>query len=257
MRQVYDATSANLWGPLFRSELYWQWLIGRKAHDQVLLAVRPGKEDAPAPRDVEAGPAPMEQAEGYAVICGSCIVEMVTVPQSSAARLHLLARACREAMDRDHNAISLYSPASDPLHELLVTAGGAWIDDAASTGPRWMMRLLSPEKWVERCYPLWRHRAQTANVPRPFDLGIVAGESTYRFTLTRRSSRLEATSVIPADRVTCDPDTLASLLTGNVAVNRAIAQGRMQVSRPELMAPLTALFPARLFWQSSLDLMRL
>jgi predicted acetyltransferase len=258
VRELYDQIAADLWGPLYRSEACWQWLIGRKAQDQVLLAVQRGKGglvttlngDGAGTEHAE------EQAAGYAVVSGSCIVEMITAPKQSAARVQLLARACREAMDRDHHSISLYTPAADPLHELLVTAGGAWID-AASNGPRWMVRLLSPERWIERCYPLWRHRARTADVPRPFELGLVTPEASYHLTITRRSSRLEQTSTPPSDQVHCDRPTFDSLLTGNLAIPQAIAQGKLRLSRPELAPPLTALFPARLFWQSPLELMRL
>jgi hypothetical protein len=198
-----------------------------------------------------------ETATGYAVVSGSSIVEMITAPNASAARVQLLARACREAMDRDHHSISLYTPAADPLHELLVTAGGAWIDDASANGPRWMMRLLSPERWIDRCYALWRHRARAADVPRPFALGVVAGDESYHFTLTRRSSRLELSNDLPADQIRCDRPTFESLLTGNLAINAAIADGRLKLSHADLATTVSALFPARLFWQSPLELIRL
>jgi hypothetical protein len=120
-----------------------------------------------------------------------------------------------------------------------------------------MVRLLSPERWIERCYPLWRHRARTADVPRPFELGLVTPEASYHLIITRRSSRLEQTATLPPDQVHCDRPVFDSLLTGNLAIPQAVAQGKLRLSRPELGAPLSALFPARLFWQSPLELMRL
>jgi predicted acetyltransferase len=258
IRELYQQVTANWWGPLFRSEDSWQWLIGRKAQDQVLLAVLSSKTAPPHGSEPEGQTSEngVEQAVGYAIVCGGCIVEMITAPGNTSARVQLLARACRDAMDRDHQSISLYTQASDPLHELLVTAGGAWIEDGASGGPRWMLKLLSPERWVERCYDLWRRRARAADVPRPFDLGMETDKRSYRFTLTRRSSRMEASEALPADRIQCDRATLDSLLTGNLAIPRAIQQGRLRLSRPDLAAPLAALFAPRLFWQSSLELMR-
>jgi hypothetical protein len=198
-----------------------------------------------------------EQVVGYAVVRGSCIIEMMVLPKCGAARVQLLARACREAMDRDHHWISLYTPAADPLHELLVMAGGAWIDDRNSAGPRWMLRLLAPEKWVERGYPLWRRRARLGSVPRPFALGLSLGEAKFLFTLTRRSSRFEQVHALPADYLEGERPTIESLLVGNLAVNEAIARGDLRLSRPELGGPVAALFSPRLFWQSPLELMRL
>jgi hypothetical protein len=262
VRQVYDQTASDLWGPLYRSEASWQWLIGRKAQDQVLLAVQRAKPTlanghAGRTENGDAAEHTEEHVVGYAVVRGSCIIEMMTLPKFGAARVQLLARACREAMDRDHQWISLYTPAADPLHELLVTAGGAWIDGRNSTGPRWMLRLLAPEKWVERCYPLWRRRARLGGVTRPFEVGLSAGEAKFLFTLTRRSSRLERVDTLPPDYLEGERPALESLLVGNLAVNRAIARGDLRLSRPELGGPVTALFSPRLFWQSPLELMRL
>ena len=254
VREIYDIAAADLWGPVYRSEPCWQWLIGRKAQDQVLLAVDNRK---PAATNGHAEGRGEEQIVGYAAVSGSCIIEMMTLPEFAAASVPLLARACRDALDRDHHSISLYTSATDPLHELLVTAGGAWIADKSSVEPRWMMKLLSPERWVERSYPLWRGRARAAGVPRPLEFGLVAGERRFRFTLTRRSSRLERTEDVPAERVECDGPTLESLLVGNLPVTAAVARGQLRLSHPEIGEALAALFPARLFWQSPLEQMRL
>ncbi|MBL9164377.1 MAG: hypothetical protein JNL18_16735 [Planctomycetaceae bacterium] len=254
VRSIYETTAAELWGPLFRSEECWQWLIGRKAQDQVLLAV---ESNGAASINGDSGLMLLGDAAGYAVVRGSCIVEMMSLPKFPAARVHMLARACRDAIDRDHHSISLYTPASDPLHELMVTAGGAWISDRKENGPRLLMRLLSPERWVERCYTLWRQRAHDAGVPRPTEIGITTTDASYRFTLTRRSARLEPMGDRPADWVECDRPTFESLLAGNLAINEAVEQKALRLSTPELKATLTALFAPRLFWQSPLEFMRL
>jgi hypothetical protein len=254
VRAVYETTAADLWGPLYRSEECWQWLIGRKAQDQVLLAV---ETNGAPPANGDSGVGLVGEAAGYAVVRGSCIVEMMTLPKFPTARVQLLARACRDAIDRDHHSISLYTPASDPLHELMVTAGGAWISDRKENGPRLLMRLLSPERWVERCYPLWRQRAHDAGVSRPTEIGIATTDASYRFTLTRRSARLEPMGDRPADWIECDRPTFESLLAGNLAINDAIEQKSLWLSKAELKSTLTALFVPRLFWQSPLEFMRL
>lgn len=254
IREIYDATAAEMWGPLLRSEASWQWLIGRKAQDQILLAVEDGNGSA---EDVDGDEAITGRVVGYAVVRGSCLIEMMTLPEFAAARTQLLARACRDAMDRDHHSISLYTPAADALHELLVTAGGAWISDAIAPAPRWLVKLLAPEKWVERFYQSWHERARSANVPRPFELGLAAGGERYRFTLTRRSSRLERTADLPEHWAECDRPNLESLLLGNLSVTAAVAKGQLRLSQANLAGALAALFPPRLFWQSPLELMRL
>ena len=223
IREVYNQTAAPLWGALVRSEAAWQWLIGRKAQDQILLAVdaKAASPDDSASDLLKAG----GRVVGYAVVRGSCIVEMMTLPDFPAAATQLLARACHDAMDRDHHSISLYTPAADPLHELLVTAGGAWISDATVGTPRWAARLLAPEKWVERFFPAWHERARSAGLERPYELGIAIGDERWQLTLTRRSSRLERVDELPSRWIECDRPMMESLLLGNVLVGAAIAHG--------------------------------
>ncbi|RIK77315.1 MAG: hypothetical protein DCC67_12840 [Planctomycetota bacterium] len=251
IQELYAVAAAALWGPVYRSEACWQWLIGRKAQDQILVAVQQGKHQKPPGHDA----AP--KAVGYAIVRGSAIIELMSLPHSSPARVQLLAAACRDAIDRGHNSIALYSPASDSLHELLVTAGGAWISDRLTRSPRWMVRLLAPQRWVERCYELWRQRAHLASVARPFEFGIADESGVYRFALTRRSARLERTTSLPADSIACARSVLDQLLIGDLAVARAVAEGRLHVSPAGLQSPLAAVFAPRLFWQSSLELLRL
>ncbi len=256
LRQIYADAVAGLWGPLYRSELCWQWLIGRKAQDQILLAV--DRPRAPAlDDDDEEGEGPEGRVVGYAVVRGSCVVEMMTLPEFASARTKLLARACRDAIDRDHHWMSLYTPAADPLHELLVTAGGAWVGDAIAGGPRWLLKLLAPEKWVERLYPVWHARARAAGITRPLELGLVAGCERWRFTLTRRSARLERVAALPTDWVEGAPWAIDSLLAGNLAIKPALADGHLRWSDAKLHAALATIFAPRLFWQSPLELMRL
>lgn len=255
IRKVYDETASELWGPLLRSETAWQWLIGRKAQDQILIAVdaRNASPDDSARDLLNAG----GRVVGYAIERGSCIVEMMSLPDFAGARTQLLARACQEAMDRDHNTISLYTHAGDPLHELLVTAGGAWRSDAVEGQPRWLIKLLAPEKWVDRFYPTWHERARAAGVARPFELGLKTNEDIYRFTLTRRSSRFERAAELPPSWVECDRATLDSLLLGNLSATTALAHHRLRLSHADLAHPISAIFAPRLFWQSALELMRL
>jgi predicted acetyltransferase len=255
IREVYDATAADLWGPMIRSEEAWQWVIGRKAQDQILIAVDiHGASPEDSARDLlNAG----GRVVGYAVVRGSLIIEMLSLPDFAGARTQLLARACQDAMDRDHQSISINTPASDPLHELLVMAGGAWLGDGAASNPRWLVKLLAPEKWVDRFYGAWHERARVAGVQRPFEIGIKADGENYRFTLTRRSSRFERVDALSESWIECSRATMESLLVGNLSVPTAATHDRIKLSRPELAAELSAVFAPRLFWQSALESMRL
>jgi len=255
LRSVYQQLAANMWGTLHRSEAAWQWLVNRKAQDQVLLAVqRPRGESSVRAMDPLAGDEP--HVVGYAVVRDSCIVEMFSLPGYSAARPMLVARACRDAIDRDHHHVSLHTPAADSMHEVLVTAGGTWVADSATTGGVWMLKLLAPDRWIERFYPVLHQRAREAGLRGSHQIDLAVGEADYRLILTRRSSRLE-----PIQRqepqVQCDWHTFQNLLTSNLAVPEAIAQGQLRTDHPNVARTLAALFPPKLFWQSPFELLRL
>ncbi len=262
--KLYQQLSTGMWGTLQRSLENWQWLVGRKAHDQILIAVEkeanPAKELVPpedlATEDLTSDPHRQIDIVGYAIVRDSCIVEMLTLPGHSAVRSQLLLEVCRDAIDLDHHFISLHTPAADPMHELLVTAGGSWIAESAASTGRAMLKLLAPDRWVERLYPLLHERAREAGIARPLEIDFAVGEKTLRLTLTRRSSRLEPISH-SAVAVQCSSLTLQDLLTSNLTFPEAIAQGRLRTPHLSLLRTLAALFPPKLFWQSPFPLLRL
>ncbi|MCH8839202.1 MAG: hypothetical protein IH831_00710 [Planctomycetes bacterium] len=255
LRSVYQQLSTNMWGTLQRSEQAWQWLVGRKAQDQILIAVKRTRRGS-GRRSLTPHVGDDPHVVGYAVVRDSCIVEMMTLPGYSAARLMLLARACRDAIDRGHHFVSLHTPAADPMHELLVTAGGSWVDDSASTGGVRMFKLLTPERWIERFYPVLHQRAREAGTGSSQQIDLAVGEAGYRLSLTRRSSRLEPIERQQPD-VHCDWHTFQNLLVSNLTFPEAIAAGRLQTKHPSVSRTLAALFPPMLFWQSPFELLRL
>lgn len=278
LRRIYEQVVTGMWGPLHRSEEAWQWLIGRKAHDQILLAIDRSQSGSSTRADrhawTEDEAAASESwdvwaedaddigsladicdpkaAIGYAVVRDSCIVEMFTLPGYEAARSLLISRACRDAIDRDHHFVSLHTPAADPMHELLVTAGGSWIRDTADSSGQWMLKLLAPEKWVEKLYPILHERARESGLPRPFEFGVAADDATYRLSLTRRSSRLQH-GKLPHGQLHCTWHTFQDLLASNLTFPEATAQGRLETTQAGTAHALASLFPPKLFWQSPFE----
>jgi hypothetical protein len=247
IQPVYEQVVSAMWGSSYRSDDMWRWLVGRKAHDQILIAIK-HKQDEPANSK-------KLNVVGYAVVRDSCIVEMMTLPGHSLVRPMLLARACRDAIERDLHFISLHTPPTDPLHELLVTAGGSWQPNQLCS--QWMYKLLSPEKWVERLYPQLYRRAREAGIPRPLELGFAVGEQRYRFVFTRRSVRLEHALPAAPVNVTCDAVAFQNMLLGNLTWQSAIERGIVEIDDSKRAAMLSALFPPRVFWQSPFELLRL
>jgi GNAT superfamily N-acetyltransferase len=68
LRAVYDESFVNGWGGLCRTDAYWQWLIGRNAHSDLIVAV---EGEAPS-NDSTAD----THIVGYAVTRGSQVLEL-------------------------------------------------------------------------------------------------------------------------------------------------------------------------------------
>ncbi len=249
VRDVYSAAAAGLWGAVHRTGPYWQWLAGRKAHGELLVAVE-GRDDW---EDLDAH----SHIVGYAVTHGAEVIELCCLPDFVAtAAPRLLARACQDAIERDFHTVSLHTPVDDPLHELVVTAGGTWCGNGVSTAEPLLVKLLDAPRWVETMYPVLRKRAQNAGIDRPCELSFDVAGQRLRLMLTRRSGRLVTDETSGDAEVACDRDTFSALLVGNLHVARAHDAGRITVADPAVRARLTALFPPSHFWQSPFDVLR-
>lgn len=247
IQPVYEQVATGMWGTLHRSDDAWRWLVGRKSHDQILIAVKHNTDAADSAR---------QQVVGYAVVRDSCIVEMITLPGFASVRPLLVARACRDAIDRDHHFVSLHTPPTDSMHELLVTAGGNWLAHNPHVG-LWMQKLLSQEKWIERLYPVLYRRAREAGIPRPLEVGFAVDDERYRFVFTRRSVRLEHALPAANVHVRCGRIAFQDMLLGNLTWPKSVERGLLQLSDERIAPVLAALFSARIFWQSPFELLRL
>jgi len=289
LSRIYQQAVAHRWGALHRSEEIWQWLASRKAHDQILLAIdhsartsggrRPNDSRLPMadasvkesvntrttdplsdPPEGMARICDPRDAIGYAVLRDSCIVEMLTLPGFSSSRVPMLTRACHDAIDRDHHFVELHTPAVDPLHDLLVTAGGNW-QPSATAGGEWMFKLLSPNRWLERLYPVLQQRAREGELVRPLEIAVEMDKQTYGLTLTRRSVHLKSETASPgkrpSGRASCDWLTFQDLLTSNLMVSSALSQGQLATDTPNTSQALATLFPFQLFWLSPFEILRL
>ena len=71
--RLYEAATENVFGPLFRSEAYWRWLISRRAYDRIYVAIN-------GPDKIKLDDS-CEPIVGYAVMRQGRILELVTHPE--------------------------------------------------------------------------------------------------------------------------------------------------------------------------------
>ncbi|MEX0936541.1 MAG: GNAT family N-acetyltransferase [Pirellulales bacterium] len=243
--RVYESATADRHGPLSRSEAYWHWLASRRAFDQIIVAVE-------GPDTMEFGDA-APNIVGYTVLSRARVVELLVLPGHSRAAVALLARACREAIERDHPTIFLQTAADDVLHELLVTAGGTWHAKPSCGGPALMLKLLDAQELVRRLFPLLYARSKHAHLPRPLELRLRVDDVDHRLVVTRRSSRLEVGTASRRWDLACSQDQFDRLLLGQLDLPAAHARGQLQVRTKAAARLLASMFPHVTLWRSLLD----
>jgi hypothetical protein len=243
---VYSDVAAEWFGPVWRNDRYWHWLVGRKDHDYILIA-----ETARA----RGGRGGERQCVGYAVTRQDRLIELMVRPDHAAAAVSLLARACREIVERGYHTLSLFLPVQDPLHEVLLTAGGQWCTAETRPPGRLICKVFQFDRYVERMFNLLHRRAREAGISLPCRIAFDVDGRSLIFALTRRSSRLEREGVAPKGipRMTCSMDALQRMLVGRLDVRAAAESGKLHSSCETARTIAAGLFTPLNAWQSLWD----
>ena len=238
---VYQSAAQTTWGTIDRSEVYWRWLWGSYADCTVLVACNNASS---------------QQAEknilGYAVVHGDQILEMRYRPGHESAGSLLLARICRDSIEQDRRELTLQAPANDPLHELIITAGGSWITPDNKQDECFMMKLLNPEKWVQAMNSHWRSRLVQSRLPLPLALNFSVDNHPYKLSVSNLSARLQTTTT-HSNEIVCQSDVFGALLLGCQDVRQLMNCNKVVVKNNQLKQQLEELFTSVIYWQSPLD----
>ena len=253
LMRLYGNNSASAFGPFVRSEAYWRWLLGSRTFDQVLVAVH--------------GPDRSELADDPTSIVGYAItredrnrpelqvLELMVAPEHPDAALHLMARACSDALERDqHISVALHASPDHPLHDTLAQVGGHRHWHEIDQGEVAMVRLLEPEVLMRRMAPLWHARADEARLDRPCELGLLIEGSRWQIVLTRRSAKLIC-GKLGRSYLSCNWAELTRLILGHSGADEPLAAGRIECSTRLAAEMAGVLFPRLPLWNSPLDTM--
>ncbi|MGM0485705.1 MAG: GNAT family N-acetyltransferase, partial [Planctomycetota bacterium] len=115
MRLYEERTQAG-YGSLVRPEAYWRWLLSRWGKQRIYIAI-----DGPDRLDMDQSLAPIV---AYAAARDGRIVELMSSDAHPEAGVQLLARACQDAIEQDFCRVRLDAPPGEPLHPVMVRAGG-------------------------------------------------------------------------------------------------------------------------------------
>jgi len=247
LARIHGQNINGTYGPLQRTDAYWQWLIGRKAYDQIYVALEgPGLLDLDESRT---------RIVGYAITRGERIVELFAEPTRRKAAAHLLARACTDAIEHDRQGVLLHAPAGDPLHQVLRRAGGTRFRGRADQGEVYMARLLVPMKLLGLLAEEFHRRAKAAGLELPAELGLAVDEKKYRIAMNRRSTRVVSRR-LPPDHLQMNVADFTRLVLGQLDWPAAITEGHVTASTDQAKQMGRTLMPRLPLWHPPLDALR-
>ena len=236
--------SCEPYGPLERSQAYWQWLLSRHGYDQVYVALE-------GPELLELGEI-STRVVGYAATRGEQIVELMTAPDRPRAAAELLARCCGDAVENDRHCVMLHGPPSCWLFSIFDEAGGSGSSPTPEHGEVCMMRLLDPLELLRRLSGEFDRRAAEAGLPRPGDLGLMVEGRKYRIELGREGAAAEADR-IGRSYLALNVADFTRLVFGQIDWDAATAEGRIECSTALAREAGRTLFPPLPFWRPPWD----
>ena len=242
--RIYNQNLPGTYGPLERTEAYWQWLIRRQAYDHVYVALE--------------GPELLELEEittrivGYAVTRGEKILELCSAPDCRKAVAELLARTCGDAIEHDRQTVLLHAPPGSPLHRVFRGAGGFRHHHEADRGEVHMARLLDPLKLLRWLCGELSRRAEEAGLPRPLELGLLVEGKKYLLEITRQGARAVSRR-LGRSYLRLNVADFTRLLLGQLDWQGAQSEGRVVFSTGLAREAFPALFPRLPLWRPPLD----
>jgi GNAT superfamily N-acetyltransferase len=244
LRRLYDDGASQAYGALERTEAVWHWLVGRRAYDQVYVALHDSPES-----DLDAQ---QSRIVGYAVVKSSRIVELIAPARRPEVAEQLVARVCGDAMEGQRHELRLDCPPNHPLHGLLCDAGGRHHGCTIDDGYAYMVYVADLPKMIGLLHAEFLQRAAQLQWSLPLELGLLLSGEAYTLQITADSTRLVAG---PAGRccLCCRPDQLVRLLLGQIDVRAAIDRRELVVANRRAARLAAGLFPVLPLWYPVFD----
>lgn len=241
--RIYEANTAKAAGPWVRSEAYWRWLVARYPSEQLLVAI-----DGPDKMELDDVNSPIV---GYAIVRDDRVLEVMAQPGHPTAALHLLGRACREAIERDCHTVNIFAPPGSEMHTVCRSAGGLCQEHEADQGLVFMAKLLDPLAFLKGMRGVLRERVVAEGLP-PCELGLIVDGDKYSVRVSKRGV-VVGRNKTGRSYLNLNVAEFTRLLLGHLDLEPALAQGRVEASTRVAAETASVLFPRLPLWRSPLD----
>jgi hypothetical protein len=245
LKRLYDENTWQGFGDLVRTDAYWRWLSGAGGSQRILVAI-----NGPDNFELDESLAPIV---GYAVTQEGRILEITHAANHFEAAIQLLGRACSDAIEKDFVRVRLDAPPAQPLHQLLVQAGGSRCYHEADKGLVFMANIFKPRRFLKLIAEDLARRAKEAGLPRPSQLGLLINGDKYRLSVSRRTVEL-VPGTLGRSYLRCSLYEFNQLLMGHLDVEEMVAAGRFTVSTRVAKEMAQAFFPRFPLWRPPWDM---
>ncbi len=232
------------YGSLERTTAYWQWLLSRHACDEVYVALE-------GPEQLELGEI-STRIVGYAATRGDQILELMTAPDCPRAGPELLARCCGDAIEHDRHCIVLHARPGHPLFGIFDEASGCPALPSPEHGEISMMRVLNPQKLLQRLCGELYGRVVEAQLPRPLGLGLLVDGEKYQLEIGRDAVKASSQRIGRSYLRLGNAD-FTRLVLGQLDWDAAVAEGRLECSTVLAQEAGRVLFPPIPLWHPPWD----
>ena len=138
-------------------------MLNRHSFEQVYVAI-----DGPKKLTIESG---YHAIVGYAIVKHGRILELMTDGSREDIVPDLLERICSDVIEQKDVPVRLDAPDGDPLHELMINAGGEFLRRTVVGGEVILSKVFNPLTLLKQVRHLLNDRAQQAKVSLPTSLG--------------------------------------------------------------------------------------
>jgi hypothetical protein len=163
-----------------------------------------------------------------------------------------LARACGDSIERNRQTIAVEAPPGDPLHQLIVEAGGQSNASESDGGEVLMVKVLDPARLVKAIEPDLVERSRAANLPAATELGLLVDGVKDALVVTRRTARLTH-GRLGRSYVIAKRNEFTRLLLGHNDAAESAQQERLGPSTQIALETARALFPRLPLWRPTWD----
>jgi hypothetical protein len=164
----------------------------------------------------------------------------------------LLERICGDVIEQTDMPIRLDAPNHNPLHKMLLNAGGQYYQRTVIGGEVILANVLKPIALTKQLRHQFNNRVRAGGLDLPLELGLCIDGKKYALTITPRSAKVTR-GKIGRNYISISKILFSQLLIGVISAEEAAANKQLQASTRIAAQFAETLFPQLPVWLPPLD----